>query len=98
VAEYVSKGVRTLATEEPKPEETEIFYKALRSATEIYAHQHFLEKNGLEAAKKALDDLDIRDGDPRRRTLISHICSKLGKAGGNAAFVSKNQLELFPTK
>lgn len=86
-----------MATEEVKLEESPLFFEILRDATVLYGKQPYNRKNGWRAATMALNQRGISERTTRRE-LLSLVCSKLGKAGGDASFVSRNQLDLFSLK
>jgi hypothetical protein len=78
-----------------KLEESPLFLRVLHTASELYGKQPYPKKNGLTAAIAALDKHHIY-GDPLRSDLRSLVCSRLGNAGSDASFFSRNQLDLFP--
>jgi hypothetical protein len=96
MVQYILKG-GILATEEMKLEESPLFLEILHDASEIYGKQPYKKKNGLSAAIAALDKHGVYE-DPLRGRLRSLVCSRLGRAGSDGSFFSRNQLDLFPIR
>jgi hypothetical protein len=75
----------------------ELYFAVLAEASRLYGKQLYKRKNIPDAVYAALNICGVVN-QSLRDTLTSEICRKLGHAGGNASFVSRNQLDLFPSK
>jgi len=63
-------------------------------ASDLYRAQSYRQKNAQAAAIQALDNHNVQD-EPTRKSLLSKICSALGKSGGKTAAARRGQLMLF---
>jgi hypothetical protein len=66
----------------------------LGEASDLYHKQPHQQKNAQAAAIKVLDNHNVQDR-PIRKSLLSKICSALGKSGGRTTAARRRQLMLF---
>jgi hypothetical protein len=63
-------------------------------ASKTYHAQPSGQKNAQAAAIRALDHHNVQD-EPTRKSLLSKVCSALGKNGGKIAAARRKQFMLF---
>jgi hypothetical protein len=72
----------------------ETYLAVLRDSSATYAKQPYGKKNAFQAVIAALDRHNVQES-AMRRAMLSEVCRTLGKAGGKASAISRNQYNLF---